>query len=263
MTKLIRISERDTASLEKIRALDTASKSYTQPQSYREIVVVKPWGYEFLLYENESVAIWYLHIEKGHSTSMHCHPTKKTALIVLSGQALCNTFYNRNYLSGIDSVVIENGVFHSTQSLSTGGVDLIEIETPPNKTDLVRLNDQYGRQGAGYEGLSEMKRDHLERYGYFFLATPDPGARTTHQTDHFEISLAGFENGAEFGAALSQRKGEFYCSCRGRILDGQGTVVLDVGDSAEGTFLGAFEGLRADGPVLLLKSRLRAVLQDA
>ena len=39
-------------------------------------VVKKPWGYEYLAYENEHVALWFLHIKHTHSTSLHCHPKK-------------------------------------------------------------------------------------------------------------------------------------------------------------------------------------------
>ena len=38
-----------------------------------EVIVKKPWGYEYLCYENEDVAVWFLHIEYNQKTSMHCH----------------------------------------------------------------------------------------------------------------------------------------------------------------------------------------------
>ena len=55
---------------------------------YSKVVVKKPWGYEYLIYQNDSVAVWVLFISKGYQTSMHCHPKKKTTLIVLSGKAV-------------------------------------------------------------------------------------------------------------------------------------------------------------------------------
>ena len=45
----------------------------------------KPWGCEFLAYENDNVAIWHLLIDPWAETSLHCHPNKKTGLIVLEG----------------------------------------------------------------------------------------------------------------------------------------------------------------------------------
>lgn len=252
--RLIRISERDTASLERLRDF-SARTALPQPQSYKNRVVVKPWGYEFLVYQNNEVAVWFLHIKKGHSTSMHCHPTKKTALIVLSGQALCNTFYNRNYLNGIDSVVIEKGVFHSTQCLSSSGADIIEIETPPNKTDLVRLNDQYGRESAGYEGMSEMKVEGLDRYGYF--AFDEDAREGAHSTSKYELSLLSCPPQSDPGAFFSMSRDEVLVSCSGRICEAQGNVVIDVGDATEGAFLTTFEKLSIPEPALFLRARPR------
>ena len=44
--------------------------------SYRDKVVKKPWGHEYLIYENDDLGIWFLHIEKGQQTSTHCHPKR-------------------------------------------------------------------------------------------------------------------------------------------------------------------------------------------
>jgi len=42
-------------------------------------------------------------------------------------------------------------VFHQTNAISLNGALVLEIETPVNKFDLVRINDQYGRRGKDYE----------------------------------------------------------------------------------------------------------------
>lgn len=231
MTRLIRQSERDIATLDKLRSSSRTSDD--QPKDYRNKVVVKPWGYEFLIYESSDVAIWFLHLDKGHSTSMHCHTRKKTSLIVASGQALCNTFYNRNYLSGVDGVVIESGVFHSTQSLSAQGIDLIEVESPPDKLDLVRLNDRYGREGRSYEGLSEMKEEYLERYGYFTL---EPNS--THSAKSYEVGLIQDSGWVDPRAG---DRGQMLCCCGGGVVAADGTVILGVGDVAEMSYVLTFD----------------------
>ena len=110
---------------------------------HREIVVQKPWGYEYLVYENPEVALWLLYIEQGKGTSLHCHPKKTTGLILLEGEA------ELGFIA--DSKIIRRGLFHSTKALSSPGVFLLEIETPNDKEDLVRLFDEYGRSAAGYE----------------------------------------------------------------------------------------------------------------
>lgn len=251
MSKLIRRSERDIETLQKIQKLGCPA-SANQPESYAGKVVVKPWGHEFLAFENEHVAVWFLHLQKGHATSMHCHPKKKTALVALSGQVLCNTFYNRNYLNAVDGVIIESGVFHSTQAISNEGANLIEVEAPPDKTDLVRLNDQYGRAGHGYEGLSEMKGDGLERFGYFHFKEPKLGESLSFESGNYRVNLLTADSTSNIEEYLHTKRGEFYCCCRGSVVDSQSNLAIGVGDVVEGAFLQTFEGLKIIGPALFL-----------
>lgn len=135
-----------------------------EPLPYHNAIVKKPWGYEYLAFENEYVAIWILHIIRKRRTSMHCHPRKKTGLILLSGSA---TFRHQNgsiELQALDGVVIDKGTFHLTEAtsslpmvpISENGIWVMEIESPPLKTDLVRIGDEYGRAGASYEGVNQM-----------------------------------------------------------------------------------------------------------
>ena len=120
------------------------------------VVVNKPWGYEYLLSSTPLVEVWHLSLNYLKSTSTHCHPNKKTALIVLSGKALFSSLNESIELSPLDAVILDSGVFHSTKCLSKYGLKLLEIETPPMKHDLIRLKDDYGRAGKGYEGSGEM-----------------------------------------------------------------------------------------------------------
>jgi len=118
---------------------------------HREIVVRKPWGYEYLVYENPEVALWLLYIEQGKGTSLHCHPKKTTGLILLEGEAELGFIADSKIIQGPSKQMIRRGLFHSTRALSSPGVFLLEIETPNDKEDLVRLFDEYGRSSAGYE----------------------------------------------------------------------------------------------------------------
>ena len=53
--------------------------------TYDGVVVPKAWGYEWLAFDNGAAAVWILHIAKKRKTSLHCHPNKKTVLVVLKG----------------------------------------------------------------------------------------------------------------------------------------------------------------------------------
>lgn len=122
--------------------------------SYESTIVKKPWGYEYLAYENEDVGLWFLHIDKDQQTSMHCHPKKTTGLVLLDGEAEISFLADKRVISSLDKVMIRRGLFHSTKALSEGGAFIFEIETPKEKHDLVRLNDSYGRASKPYEDSS-------------------------------------------------------------------------------------------------------------
>jgi mannose-6-phosphate isomerase-like protein (cupin superfamily) len=117
-------------------------------------IVKKPWGYEYVAYENEHCALWFLHIKDQHSTSMHCHPNKTTGLILLEGNAEVSFMSNTFSLEPSHKIMIRKGLFHSTKATSKSGINLFEIETPVDKFDLVRLRDSYGREGKPYEDVS-------------------------------------------------------------------------------------------------------------
>ena len=119
--------------------------------SYKNNVVKKPWGWEYLAYENEECALWFLHIKNKQRTSMHCHPNKTTGLVLLDGSAVVSFLNDDNPLNPINKIMIRKGLFHSTCATSKEGACIFEIETPVDKYDLVRLKDSYGREGKPYE----------------------------------------------------------------------------------------------------------------
>lgn len=123
---------------------------------FENVVVNKPWGYEYLIYQNEQVAVWYLHLKEGAATSLHCHPKKKTGIIVLKGETVVSFLQDSHSMKPLSKLVIRPGLFHSTRAVSAGGADLLEFETPVDKGDLVRFKDLYGREGKSYEGAEKM-----------------------------------------------------------------------------------------------------------
>ena len=125
-----------------------------QVESHNKNIVKKPWGYEYLVYQDANVALWFLYIAPNHKTSLHSHPKKTTGLIILDGSAKVDFFNNENILNKLDKIMIRKGMFHSTTSISENGTKLFEIETPNDKLDLVRLEDSYGRKGLPYEDSS-------------------------------------------------------------------------------------------------------------
>lgn len=136
---------------------------------YSKFVVNKPWGYEYLMYFNDSIELWNLYIKAGAMTSMHCHPRKKTAIVILEGEALFSCLLGSYKLQPFDSFMIDLATFHQTKAISRGGIHVMEVETPPMKWDLIRLKDVYGRENKPYEGINKMTLDEGE-----CIRFPDP-----------------------------------------------------------------------------------------
>ena len=122
---------------------------------FKNYIVLKPWGYEYLIFENEKIGIWWLHLNTHEATSLHCHPDKKTGLILLKGRAKVSFLSDTLDMEPFSKIMIREGFFHSTQATSEDGIDVIEIEVPKNKENLVRMADAYGRKGKKYESIDE------------------------------------------------------------------------------------------------------------
>ncbi len=119
--------------------------------SFKNKIIPKPWGHEFLMYENDDVGLWILHLNPEQQTSMHCHTEKTTGLVVLDGEILLSFISDNILLKKGQKRMIRRGLFHSSKNVSSNKSIMLEIETPKNKTDLVRLHDSYGRELTSYE----------------------------------------------------------------------------------------------------------------
>lgn len=120
--------------------------------SYLNGFIMKPWGHEYRIYCDYLFDIWKLAILPGESTSMHCHVRKDTVLICMSGHGTTSFLTGEAVpVSPGKCVYIGRGVFHRTQADEDGPLDLIEVENPRNKFDLIRIGDDYGRTAKAYE----------------------------------------------------------------------------------------------------------------
>ena len=119
-------------------------------------IIRKPWGREYLCFRNEHVGIWALHITAGARTSMHAHPKKNTALVVLSGAVELSFIRGEpRRMVGLDKINIFRGRFHRTRAISDAV--LLEVEAPDDKRDIVRLDDDYGRAALPLEEPTEAR----------------------------------------------------------------------------------------------------------
>lgn len=169
-------------------------------------IIKKPWGYEYLLYKNDTMSLWLLNIKKGEKTSMHCHPSKTTGLVVISGKAEINFISDKKVIQAPGKQMIRRGLFHQTCALTD--VLMIEAETPIDKDDLVRLHDDYGRKDAGYESsnfevpktedclwLEHPKKDKVNRYeigqSILLIVNADDDVLKNHNDEDIVMVLQG------------------------------------------------------------------------
>lgn len=144
--------------IDMLRFLEAISSSSTFLQGeqfnldlYLDEVISKPWGLEFRVFADNLYDVWKLTLLPGNSTSMHCHPRKETALLCLAGTGKISFANNSYTISSGDVAYIPKGVFHATENIGESSLELVEVESPRNKFDLVRIADRYGRSGKRYE----------------------------------------------------------------------------------------------------------------
>ncbi|MEV5546011.1 cupin domain-containing protein [Streptomyces sp. NPDC052309] len=123
-------------------------------------VIPKPWGYEYRAYVDEFFDFWALHIDAAHGTSMHVHPRKLTYLICLGGQGVTSGLAKEVPVREGTILRITPGAFHGTRNAGNEPLELIEVEVPRNKFDLMRLKDDYDRVGTAYEATSLEEPEH-------------------------------------------------------------------------------------------------------
>ncbi len=162
----------------------------TSNNFYSNRIVKKPWGYEYVIYNSSNrLAITYVHINNKKSTSLHCHPQKKTGFIILKGTALVQIgIYKKNKrrFKSLSRLVFRPGLFHSLKAISKKGMSALEFEIPYKKDDLIRFEDKYGRKNKDYEGskfTSTIKSNLIK------FEKPSNRTRKIYQLDGVEISI--------------------------------------------------------------------------
>lgn len=156
------------------RSHDSIKHEMHSEVDYRNKVCVKPWGHEFLIFQNESIGMWFLRITGGNRTSVHCHYNKDTTVLVLKGTMRLELVDGKVVtVNEMDTVYIPHYKFHSIGSFSPETY-IIEIEVYnksinfSDKNDLLRITDIYKRRDNKYETSIDLSDD-LEKYDYFHL----------------------------------------------------------------------------------------------
>jgi mannose-6-phosphate isomerase-like protein (cupin superfamily) len=124
--------------------------SLSNLQNLPELPISKPWGWEIEVWRSTDVAITYLHMVEGKSTSLHCHPNKRTGYVVVKGEVEVEFLAGKKHYKAGSRVNFRPCLFHRTKALSCETI-LLELESPPDKMDLIRLEDSSNRKNSQYE----------------------------------------------------------------------------------------------------------------
>lgn len=112
--------------------------------------VEKPWGYEIWYALTVNYAGKILHVDQGHRLSLQFHEHKDESCYLLTGRVLLIKGPTADDLSQrtIDPGQTwrnRPGEVHTIEALEDS--DVLEVSTP-HLDDVVRLQDDYGREGT-------------------------------------------------------------------------------------------------------------------
>ena len=242
MIKKMSLTEQDKQELKhlKFKAEDIQDDHY----DYSKVVVKKPWGYEYLIFSNEEVAVWILFLKAGSQTSMHCHPQKKTSLVVLEGKVNCSSLIQKLDRSAGEGLLIDKGVFHQTTSPLESTAFVMEIESPVNKRDLVRLKDRYGREGKGYESEDQHSFD-TQNYNYLSLQRFESQQNLKKRFGQCSMTFKKLTDEKILEEILELKPDDIFCLLKGNIIGSSNQSVVEVGDTVTIESLGKFGRLYA------------------
>ena len=195
---------------------------------YSKVVVKKPWGYEYLIFSNDVIAVWILYLKAEAQTSMHCHPGKKTSLAVLQGKVTCSSLAENVELAVGEGLLIDKGVFHQTAAISDGGAFVMELETPVNKRDLVRLSDKYGRKGKGYE-TEDQHSFNTQNYNHISFQKSEIQHNLKKRFGQCSITFNEVADEKILSEILALNPEDVVCILRGRLVGSHASI--EVGDT--------------------------------
>jgi len=221
--------------------------------NYDNRIVIKPWGEEYNIFRNKKkIAITYLKLKKGFSTSLHCHPKKKTGFLILSGTAEVQLgIYKNNIFKypPMSILVLRAGLFHKIKASKNKDLHALEIENPYIKTDLIRMMDDYGREGKAYENLKNTKK--ISQNNVIFRIPKEKNVNK-YILDKINISISYYKNFNKFN--------KFDDKSVSIILDGNmkthdGRIVITVGEIVKSfTLKKLSKFFKVDKKILILKA---------
>jgi len=126
------------------------SATETPPEHPLPRRIEKPWGHEIWWAATDQYVGKILHVNKGHRLSLQYHEKKDETSYVLTGRLILVQGENEHSLTERTVSVGDvwrntPGTIHTIEALEDS--DVLEASTP-HLDDVVRLRDDYGREGT-------------------------------------------------------------------------------------------------------------------
>ena len=184
---------------------------------YDSKVVTKPWGYEHVVYRDKKLlCITLLKIDYKKTTSLHCHPEKKSGFILLKGKALfqLGLWKKRSEIHISPSKrMIARGLFHSIKSISREGLLALEFETQLIKMIWLDLKTHTD------DNKSLMKEKNIQKNitnSFIKFKKPIVGKKQIYSIGNTTLSVEVHKN---FSLLLKNKPNTIFAILKGSIVD--------------------------------------------
>ena len=197
--------------------------------SYSNVVVKKPWGQEYVCLSNKKkLCITLVEINPNQKTSLHSHPIKKTGFVILSGKAQVQIGLhqkNKFIYKPKSILVLRPGLFHSIKSIGNKKLLALEVESPVDKNDLVRVKDDYGRKNKSYEGSNKISRI---KKNFFKMKMPKDNHANKYNFQKLSLSIANYKNLNKFSKKI--KKGSVSIVINGCLVNSKKKIGVNYGE---------------------------------
>ena len=222
-------------------------------KNYNNRIILKPWGEEYVIFKDKKkIAITYLKLKKGFSTSLHCHPNKKTGFLILKGTAEVQVgIYKKNIkkYKPLSILVLRPGLFHKIKASNNTDLFALEIENPYNKKDLVRMIDDYGRSKKSYESLENSRP--FESQDIIFNI-PNKNKKNSYKLNNINIELKFYKS---FKQYKSYDDKSVSIILNGNIITNNKTSIIGTGEIVKSfTLKKLSQYFKVNKKILILKA---------
>ena len=113
-------------------------------------MVTREWGYYKVLHEGDGFVVKELVIKTGGRPSYQFHHKRSEVWTIVQGEAVVTLDGTEKVYKTGEVVVVPVGVAHRIENRQEEDLKFIEVQTGTyfGEDDIVRLEDDYGREGT-------------------------------------------------------------------------------------------------------------------